>query len=331
MQAFYNGSSEITGGLGELRSNVPALSGGIQALYNGSSQLVEGSNKLVDGQNQLSTGVTELTNKVPELEDGVDKLYKGSNELATGLKDGAGEMKAGLINSSEEMGDFVSAPINMKNEPVNHVPNYGTGFAPYFISLSLWIGAIMMFFVISAKTDDDFGLSKFDKVVGKYLSFGFVGLLQAILVSVVVLGLGLNPTSTVMYFTSIIFLSLVFIAIIQCLISLFGDAGRLLGIVLLILQLTACAGTFPLEIVPKFFKVINPYMPFTYSVELLREVISATTINYSVVGKDFLILGIVLLVFLTISVVFKDAGENLQNIIEGRKNKSVEDIREESM
>lgn len=326
-----SGSSEINGGLGELRSNVPTLSGGIQALYNGSNQLVEGSNKLVDGQNQLSTGVTELTNKVPELEDGVGKLYKGSNELATGLKDGAGEMKAGLINSSEEMGDFVSAPINMKNEPINHVPNYGTGFAPYFISLSLWIGAIMMFFVISAKTDDDFGLSKFDKVVGKYLSFGFIGLLQAILVSVVVLGLGLNPTSTVMYFTSIIFLSLVFIAIIQCLISLFGDAGRLLGIVLLILQLTACAGTFPLEIVPKFFKVINPYMPFTYSVELLREVISATTINYSVVGKDFLILGVVLLVFLTISVVFKDAGENLQNIIEGRKNKSVEDIREESM
>jgi putative membrane protein len=331
IQALYNGSSEIYGGLGQLRSNVPTLSGGIQALYNGSNQLVEGSNKLVDGQNQLSTGVTELTNKVPELEDGVEKLYEGSNELATGLKDGAGEMKAGLINSSEEMGDFVSAPINMKNEPVNHVPNYGTGFAPYFISLSLWIGSIMMFFVISAKTDDDFGLSKFDKVVGKYLSFGFIGLLQAILVSVVVLGLGLNPTSTVMYFTSIIFLSLVFIAIIQCLISLFGDAGRLLGIVLLILQLTACAGTFPLEIVPKFFKVINPYMPFTYSVELLREVISATTINYSIVGKDFLILGVVLLVFLTISVVFKDAGENLQNIIEGRKNKSVEDIREESM
>ncbi|WP_346940598.1 YhgE/Pip domain-containing protein [uncultured Clostridium sp.] len=321
----------LNSGLGELKSNIPALSGGIQALYNGSNQLVEGSNKLVDGQNQLSTGVTELTNKVPELEDGVEKLYKGSNELATGLKDGAGEMKAGLINSSKEMGDFVSAPINMKNEPVNKVPNYGTGFAPYFISLSLWIGAIMMFFVISAKTDDDFGLSKFDKVIGKYLSFGFIGLLQAILVSVVVLGLGLNPTSTVMYFTSIIFLSLVFIAIIQCLISLFGDAGRLLGIVLLILQLTACAGTFPLEIVPKFFKVINPYMPFTYSVELLREVISATTINYSVVGKDFLILGVVLLVFLTISVVFKDAGENLQNFIEGRKNKSVEDIREESM
>ncbi|WP_346961513.1 YhgE/Pip domain-containing protein [Clostridium sp.] len=326
-----SGSGQINGGLGELRSNVPALSGGIQALYNGSNQLVEGSNKLVDGQNQLSTGVTELTNKVPELEDGVGKLYKGSNELATGLKDGAGEMKAGLKNSSKEMGDFVSAPVNMKNEPINKVPNYGTAFAPYFISLSLWIGAIMMFFVISAKTEDDFGLSKFDKVIGKYLSFGFVGLLQAILVSIVVLGLGLKPTSTVMYFTSIIFLSLVFIAIIQCLISLFGDAGRILGIVLLILQLTACAGTFPLEIVPKFFKVINPYMPFTYSVELLREVISATTINYTVVGKDFLILGIALLAFLTISIIFKNAGENLQNMIEGRKEKSMEDIREESM
>ncbi len=326
-----SGSGEINGGLGQLRSNVPALSGGIQALYNGSNQLVDGSNALVDGQNKLNDGVSELTGKVPQLEDGVDKLYKGSNELATALKDGAGEMKSGLKNSSKEMGDFVSAPINMKNEPINKVPNYGTGFAPYFISLSLWIGAIMMFFVISAKTDDDANLSKFDKVIGKYLSFGFIGLLQALLVSAVVMGLGLTPTSTGMYFASIVFLSLVFIAIIQCLISLFGDAGRLLGIVLLILQLTACAGTFPLEIVPKFFKVINPYMPFTYSVELLREVISANTINYGIVGKDFLILGIVLLVFLTISIVFKNAGENLQNIIEGRKGKSVENIKEQSM
>jgi len=331
IQALYSGSGELNGGLGQLRSNVPALSGGIQALYNGSNQLVDGSNALVDGQNKLNDGVSELTGKVPQLEDGVDKLYKGSNELATALKDGAGEMKSGLKNSSEEMGDFVSAPINMKNEPINKVPNYGTGFAPYFISLSLWIGAIMMFFVISAKTDDDANLSKFDKVIGKYLSFGFIGLLQALLVSAVVMGLGLTPTSTGMYFASIVFLSLVFIAIIQCLISLFGDAGRLLGIVLLILQLTACAGTFPLEIVPKFFKVINPYMPFTYSVELLREVISANTINYGIVGKDFLILGIVLLVFLTISIVFKNAGENLQNIIEGRKGKSVENIKEQSM
>lgn len=321
----------LNSGLGQLRSNVPALSGGIQALYNGSNQLVDGSNALVDGQNKLNDGVSELTGKVPQLEDGVDKLYKGSNELATALKDGAGEMKSGLKNSSEEMGDFVSAPINMKNEPINKVPNYGTGFAPYFISLSLWIGAIMMFFVISAKTDDDANLSKFDKVIGKYLSFGFIGLLQALLVSAVVMGLGLTPTSTGMYFASIVFLSLVFIAIIQCLISLFGDAGRLLGIVLLILQLTACAGTFPLEIVPKFFKVINPYMPFTYSVELLREVISANTINYGIVGKDFLILGIVLLVFLAISIIFKNAGENLQNIIEGRKGKSVENIKEQSM
>jgi len=326
-----SGSGEINGGLGQLRSNIPALSGGIQALYNGSNQLVDGSNALVDGQNKLNDGVSELTGKVPQLEDGVDKLYKGSNELATALKDGAGEMKSGLKNSSEEMGDFVSAPINMKNEPINKVPNYGTGFAPYFISLSLWIGAIMMFFVISAKTDDDANLSKFDKVIGKYLSFGFIGLLQALLVSAVVMGLGLTPTSTGMYFVSIVFLSLVFIAIIQCLISLFGDAGRLLGIVLLILQLTACAGTFPLEIVPKFFKVINPYMPFTYSVELLREVISANTINYGIVGKDFLILGVVLLVFLAISIVFKNAGENLQNIIEGRKEKSVENIKEQSM
>ena len=177
-----------------------------------------------------------------------------------------------------------------------------------------------MFFVIPSKVKDEENLSKFDRVVGKYLSYAFVGVLQAILVSVVVIMLGLETSNVFAYIGTNIFLSLVFVSIIQCLISLLGDAGRLLGIILLILQLTACAGTFPLEVVPKFFRVINPFMPFTYAVEALREVISADVINYSVIGKDFLILGLILVVFLAISVALKNVGEKIAGKIEGRKS-----------
>lgn len=181
----------------------------------------------------------------------------------------------------------------------------------------------MIFFVIPTKIeedDEDQKSSKFAKVFGKFLSFGLIGILQALLVSfVVVVVLGLRPTNILAYVLTIVFLSLVFISIIQFLIFLLGDAGRLLGIVLLIVQLTACAGTFPLEIVPKFFKVMNPFMPFTYAVEALREVISATTINYAVLAKDFVILGIALVVFLTISVLLKNTGEKITAKIEGRR------------
>lgn len=319
LDKLNGGANQINGGLNELKSNVPELSLGVRALYSGSKEMIVGSNALVDGQTKLNTGIDELSGKVPELKDGVVKLYDGSKELNTKLEEGATEIKGGLVNSPETMGKYVGAPVDMNIKPINPIPNYGTGFAPYFMALSLWIGAIMMFFVIPSKTDDDENTSKFDKVIGKFLSFGFVGVMQAILVSVVVMMLGLNPTNVPLYIGLTIFFSLVFIAIIQCLIFLLGDAGRLLGIVLLILQLTACAGTFPLELVPNVFKVLNPFMPFTYVVEALREAISATVINYSVIGKDILILGIVLVVFLTISIVFKNAGEKLQAAIEGRK------------
>ena len=221
------------------------------------------------------------------------------------------------------MGRFVSSPVELKIEPINAVPNYGTGFAPYFINLSLWIGAIMMFFVITTKTEEHKEASRFAKAFGKYLSFGFVGILQAVLVGIAVLLLGLSPTNIPLYFVSLVFFSLVYIAIVQCLISLFGDAGRLLSIVLLILQLTACAGTFPLELVPHLFVVLNPFMPFTYSVEALREITSASVINYSVVFNDLAILGAMLVTFLTSSIVFHRLGEKMQSAIEGKKEEAM--------
>lgn len=321
------GANKLNAGANELNTNIPVLSTGITDLYNGSTalsngtkELSSGSNKLVDGQKQLNSGITELTSAVPELTDGVNKLYNGSKELSDKLGEGADKLKNGLVNSAKDMGEFASQAIDMNSEAINKIPNYGTGFAPYFMPLSLWIGGIMLFFVIPSKLKDEENLSNFDTVAGKYLSYAFVGILQALLVSTVVLILGLKPTNIGVYFLTNIFLSLVFIAIVQCFISLFGDAGRLLSIILLILQLTACAGTFPLEVLPKFFKILYPFMPFTYAVQALREVISADIINYSIVIKDILILSLMLILFLAISIALKKVGEKITSAIEGRKS-----------
>lgn len=340
LTALVNGSNELKAGMGNFKDGINSYTSKVSQFAQGSNELSNGtllaisnlnemqkgvgllnsgSNELLNGQKTLNSGVSTLSGAVPELKTGVEKLTDGTKELKTKLNDGANKMKDGLVNSSEVMGEYVSSPLDLKAESINPVTNYGTGFAPYFIPLSLWIGAIMMFFVIPSKVDDEENATRFDKVFGKFLSFGVVGILQAILVSVVVLGLGLTPTNVFAYFMTNIFLSLVFISIIQCFIFLFGDAGRLFSIVLLILQLTSCAGTFPLEVVPNFFKAMNPYMPFTYAVEALREVISATTINTSVLFNDFMILGSVLVVFLTISVAFKNVGEKVTEAIEGKK------------
>ncbi len=344
----YKGSERLYNGMIKMNESVPALSGGINQLYDGSGNLATGLNQLYDGSGQLKNsiakpeevkgitpaaansgktligGLTELHSgsaqlkdglqtldgKIPDLRDGVGKLLDGSTELNTKLKDGADKVSSNLKNSSSDMAEFISEPLIVSNDPINPVKDYGTGFTPYFIPLSLWVGALMMFFVITDKVDEDINASAASVVLGKYLSYGYIGIIQAILASTVVLFLGLKPDNIVLYYFTNIFMSLVFIAIMQCLIFLLGMAGRLLSIVLLILQLTSSGGTFPLELVPRFFKVLNPFAPFTYCTQALRESISG--VDYSVYGKDILILGVIMIVFLFISVVMKEHADRVQ-------------------
>ena len=138
------------------------------------------------------------------------------------------------------------------------------------------------------------------------------------------MALGLQPTNIALYFGVLIFFSFVYIAIVQCLITLFGDVGRLLSIVCLILQLTVCGGTFPLELEPTIFRTISKFMPFNYSVEILRNVASYTNINYSIIGKNMFILLIFMLVFLTITIVNKNIGEKFVSAFEKRRKEYVE-------
>ncbi|WP_051624208.1 YhgE/Pip domain-containing protein [Clostridium akagii] len=326
--SIYNGITNPDPNKG-LAAGITALKAGGSKLYSGSNSLVSGVNTLSDGTVQLKNGLGTLNGSVPQLADGTNKLYDGSSTLSdgmnklydgsgtlyTGLNDGSVKLNKNLINSSKAMGAFISDPLSIKEQPVNPVKNYGTGFAPYFIPLSLWVGALMMFFVITDKVDDDISASSLSLVAGKYISYGFIGTLQALLVSTVVLTLGLHPTNIVLYYVFNIFMSFTFIAIIQCLVFLLGQVGRALAIVLLILQLTACAGTFPLEVVPKLFKVLNPFMPFTYCVSALREVISATSVDYGLLAKDLTVLGCILAAALVISVLFKGHADKVKAAI----------------
>lgn len=318
------GAEKLDFGVNEFGENMPILTSGVNELYKGTNELSKGSGDLLKGQKSLNEGIEKIEEKTPELKDGVEKLDEGSKELSNSLKSGKEDLEKGLVNSSKEMGDFVSAPFNVESSIKNKVDNYGTGFAPYFMPLSLWVGSMMVFFVVSLKLDDSVQASKRNKVIGKFLTFGFVGVLQALLVGISVLLLGLKPTNIFLYFILLILLSQVFLSIVYCLVSLLGDVGRLLSVVFLMLQLTGCAGTFPVELLPGFFKAINPYLPFTYAVEMLREVISSTTVNYSLIMKDSIVLVFIMLLFLSLSVVLKNKSEKIKDFIEVIKEKKVD-------
>lgn len=313
--------NELASGMNQLGAGSSDLVNGITTLSNGSSQLRDGIGTLNGGMPTLNDGATKLYNGSSDLNDGLSKIYDGSDELATKLQDGYDKINKNLVNTSSSMAEFVSEPLTVTQSAIGAVKNYGMGFTPYFIPLSLWVGAIMMFFIITDKVDDDINASPRSVVAGKFISYGYVGIMQAVLVSSVVLLLGLRPKSIIAYYLFNIFMSYVFIAIIQCLVFLMGMAGRLLSIVLLILQLTSCAGTFPLEVTPKFFKVLNPFMPFTYCVSALREIIAG--VNYVTLSKDVTILAVVMFVFLFISMVFKGHADKVQQIIKDKKDESL--------
>jgi putative membrane protein len=314
-----DGAKTLNEKIGELNQKVPDIQDGVHQLYDGSTDLSDGLIKLADGSSKLKDGIGTLKDKMPDLKDGVNKLYDGISQLNDKLKDGASKLADKLVASSRAMGKYMSDPINLRDKPLFDVKTYGEGMSPYFISLSMWVGALMMFFVITEKVDDRVKVGPAAVVFGKYLSYCIVGVFQALLLSFVVLKIGLKPSNVPVYFAFNVFLAFVFIAIIQNFIFLLGDAGRLLAVIVLLLQLTSSNGTFPGELLPKFFKTIGPYLPFTYSISAIREINSG--IDKVVLIKDIKILTATMLAFLIFSIVLKRHSDALKTKMRGNKSK----------
>ncbi|WP_162862449.1 YhgE/Pip domain-containing protein [Acetivibrio cellulolyticus] len=282
----------------------------------GVKKLADGANSIYDGECKAADGVRRIKNEgTTELKDGTSKLYEGTTTLSNGLKDGYEEMDSGLKTTPEEMAGFLSDPVALERKPMYELPNYGTGFTPYFLPLSLWVGALLMFLMVPMEVNKKYKNSPVSIVFGKYGLMLTVGTLQAIISCLVVLfGLKLQVQSIPLFIGFNILTSAAFIAIIQCLVYIFGeDVGRFFGLVLLMLQLTSCGGTFPMELVPKFFNSLHAWLPMTYAISGLREIISGA--DYSVLNKDIMILSALMVVFLVISIWLKSRVEKIKNKI----------------
>jgi len=190
---------------------------------------------------------------------------------------------AALVNpaipAQLDIAEWAKAPVVIVAAPINHVPNYGTAFAPYFFCLSLWLGGIIIF--LGLYLDPKKRLRKLsresDNRIQANLVFLAIALAQALVLAVLGFAfLGLGIQHFWLYFLACFLISVAFVSIIAFLFQFVGDAGKLLAILLLILQLSACGGTYPVQTLPGFFRVINPAMPMTYGVNLLRQAISST-------------------------------------------------------
>ncbi|MDT9687942.1 YhgE/Pip domain-containing protein [Streptomyces sp. P9(2023)] len=275
----------------ELVKAAPRLDDDLEGAVRKINKLNEGAQKVAKGADELHTGLTTAKSGSVNLDGGVGKLKKGAGELDGGLfklADGSGELATGLKDGVDKIPDYdkdardrrtevMADPVELASQSLHKAPNYGTGFAPYFIPLSLWVGAMVAYMLIQPLNRRALaaGASAWRIALTGWLPVAAIGLLQvAALMSVLHWGLGLQMTRAA---GTVGFLALVtccFAAIIQWLNARFGAAGRILVLAVLMLQLTSAGGTYPVQTSPGFFNAIHPFLPMSYVVESLRRLIS---------------------------------------------------------
>lgn len=264
---------DLTSAVGKIN----ALNSGAKKVAQGADTLHSGLGNAKSGSATLDTGVGRLTKGAGKLDGGIYKLAGGSTELAGSLNDGVDKIPDYDKKDRDLRTQVMADPVKLANQSLHKAPNYGTGFAPYFIPLSLWVGAMVAYMIIQPLNRRALaaGASAWRIAVAGWLPVAAIGLVQvAALMAVLHWGPGLNMAYAA---GTLGFLALVtgcFAAIIQWLNARFGAAGRILVLALLMLQLTSAGGTYPVQTSPAFFGAIHPFLPMSYVIEALRRLIT---------------------------------------------------------
>jgi len=275
------GTVQLTDGLQEFRGKLAAADAGSVKLAEGAKQLHGGATQLTQGLDSLSQGIGAFVDGSGQLDEGAQqmtaglvKLSDGTDELSTKLSDAARQTSA--INGGDPVIDMFANPVDLDVVKTTEVPNYGTGFAPYFISLGLFVGALLLTIVYTVKEPAIKPSSGWSWFVGKLLTMVSIGAVQTVIADLVLLyGLGLEVRSRPLFFLFTFITSLTFMALIQFLVTVLQHPGRFIAIVILIFQLTSSAGTFPLELIPSWLQKASEWLPMTYSVAGLKAVVSS--------------------------------------------------------
>lgn len=278
--SLKNGASALATGNRQLATGMGELTVGIQSAQTGSANLASGLNKLTEGTDALTNGTGTLASKSKELANGSKSLVDGTAQLDDGVltlqeKLAEANAEASDVHPTDKTYKMAASPVDVAQDSINHVPNYGTGFAPYFLSLGLFVGALLLSIVFPLVEPALKPTGPFAWFTSKVSVLAIVGLIQALIaVGIVKFGLGMETTNDGLFIITAILTSYTFIALVQMLVSIFSDTGRFIAILILILQLTTSAGTFPLELIPAPLQVFNTLLPMTYSVFAFKAAIS---------------------------------------------------------
>jgi putative membrane protein len=280
-----DGAGQLQGGLKAAGEGATKLAGGAQALSAGVSQLADGlaaygagvstlaSKMPADAKlDELSAGGRTLADASGQLRGGLDRLKVGASQLAVGVDTLASALPAGvpaLSGSAKGLANTVE-PIIEIDAPVK---NNGMGFAPNFIPVALWLGAVMTAFIFHLRRLPQAAAahSRPALLLGKMGILGAITSTQALCVFLMAsFMLDVQPVHAMGLVLIMLASSLTFMLLILALVRSFGDAGKALALILLILQLSSAGGVVPVELTNDFYRAVSPWLPFTWVVKGVR-------------------------------------------------------------
>ena len=302
--------TELEQGVNLLNTKVQTLNSGMFTLKQGISSAKTGNEELQKGLKKLSTNSKTIKEGTKQLSNGSSQALSGSQTLLNGTNTFKNEINNGIENTQEELknlnglDEYTSEPVEVDEQDYAQVDSYGVGFAPYFMSISLWVGALIMLIIFYYDPEDRFKLLG-RNAQNKYLRAGLyfaISVTQGIVLGFILkAGLGFGVTNIWLYYGTCILTSIVFFSILQFLVIKLGDVGKFLGILLLVLQLAASGGTFPIETVPKFFQSIYKFMPMNYTIRLIKE--SLIKVDNGMIAKNACILVGIFIVSMAITLI----------------------------
>ncbi|MEE4420308.1 YhgE/Pip domain-containing protein [Streptomyces bugieae] len=260
-----------------LNSGAHKVSQGAGLLADGINTLADGAGKVADGAGKVHSGLGTAKDGAEKLTGGLFKLKDGTNELADGLHSGVSKIPDYDKKDRDARTEVMADPVALAAKSLHKAPNYGTGLAPYFIPLSLWVGAMVAYMLLQplGKRALAAGAPGWRIALGSWLPAFAVGVVQVLaLMAVLHWGLGLQMARSAATIGFLVLATAAFTAIIQLLSAFFGPAGRVLTLVVLMLQLTSAGGTYPVQTSPGFFAALHPFLPMSYVVDGLRRLIT---------------------------------------------------------
>ncbi|WP_195937974.1 YhgE/Pip domain-containing protein [Romboutsia sp. 1001713B170131_170501_G6] len=242
-----------------------------------------------------------ISKELNKFEDDLDKLVEKTKILTDANLD---KLISTLDKNSKDIASFISSPVNVKTEELYKAGIFGVALMPFYSVLAIWVGALLSTSLLTTECEELDGekTNLVQKHFGKMLTFMTVSLIQSLIIATGNIFIFAKPVSIPLIYLFTIVSSVLFTTIIFTLVSLFGNLGKAIAIVIMVFQIAGSGGIYPIQTNPKIFEILEPFWPFTYAIDGFREAIAGPSMKN--VYYDLSMLAVFFVIFLSL-VIFK--------------------------